>query len=1151
VCVWTQAILFVRCIENDNMGFSVNQRDEQIAQLREAIAAQEALRSKLGDATVELSLKPLRALLDSLLAKEASAGRSEGVSHDPLLAQLQSYIPKQLADKIRATGHVQGERRQVTVVFADVSGFTALSETLDPEDVAAAINDCLKELADAVYQYEGMVDSFIGDCVMAVFGAPVALEDDAERALRAALSMRERLAPFNSRWIDKLEEPLALHIGVNSGTVIAGSVGNDLRMRYAVMGDTVNVASRLESAATRGQIFVSQSTHRLTRGAFTFRAMEPIRVKGKRDLLMVYELLGAKIQPDKIRGLEGLIAPLVGREWECKVVRKAVAATKLGQSAVVLVYGDAGLGKSRLLSEVNASEAEGVTWLEGRCFASSQTLSYAPILDLIRRRSGITNEQDLQEQQAALRRHVSTDFPAEPEIYAVLAQLLALPLSDAETELIKALKGEAFRTRFFSIIEQRLLALAEKQPVVLVIEDLHWADQSTIDLIAYVLPLAKRTRLTFIGVSRSRHEPPDLWNKLNPALEECREHLVEVPLQSLSTDASRTLVKELLGGAELPESLAAEILDKSEGNPFFLEEILRSLIEAGGLVLEGDRWTVTPLTGTSRVPDTLQGVLLSRLDRLSEELKQLVQKAAVIGRVFLYRVLQQIAGGNGSLDNLLASLEASDLVHERSRIPEIEYIFKHALTQDVAYQTLLGPARKALHQRVGDALESIFRDRLEEFAGVLAYHYFSAESWEKALRYSVQAADAAFRVYAYPEARGHYRRALECLRHVEETRGHLEQKIDLTIKLVGVSLQSEPPKTYLASLSEVAAVAQSLNDSLRLSRVQLWMGRAHYFAGELREAAGYFQKVLAMAAVLKDPELIALPGAVIGRVLIVQGQMEKSIQLFDQAIPLLEAQRNVHEALYARMYRGIARTCLGRYAAGLSDVNGVLEMARRAGDRGAEAFAHTSLAFIQIVAGESEEAVTNAYSALKVAEKSGDAIFQYATNSLVAWATFSLGDAKGSLPYWAAAREAARSFGGSLVLREWYGAIEAEAVVEAGDPKLGLQQGQEALALAKAAGSTIGAAMAHRAIGRALAANRDKGNEALEHLAKASELFQSLGTKYFLARSQMAEAEMRLAIGHREEAIQLFEQVAATSHDCQLTNEESKARTRIEQLKRT
>jgi len=1118
----------------------VTSREEQIAELRTAIAAQEAMRPKLGDATVELSLKPLRNLLDSLLTEQtAQSGDSR---RDELLTQLQSYIPKQLADKIRATGHVQGERRQVTVVFADVSGFTALSETLDPEDVAAAINDCLKELADAVYQYEGMVDSFIGDCIMAVFGAPVALEDDAERALRAALSMRERLEPFNRRWTDKLKEPLALHIGVNSGTVIAGSVGNDLRMRYAVMGDTVNVASRLENAATRGQIFVSESTHRLTRGAFTFRCLEPIRVKGKSDLLTVYELLGAKIQPEKIRGLEGLTAPLVGRDWESKVIRKAVAATKLGQSAVVLVYGDAGVGKSRLLSEVHASAAEGVTWLEGRCFASTQTLSYAPILDLIRRRSGITNEQDIQEQQSALRRHVATDFPPEPEVYVILAQLLALPLSDTETELIKTLKGEEFRTRFFSIIEQRLLALAEKQPVTLVIEDLHWADQSTIDLIAYVLPLIKRTRLTFIGVSRSRLEPINLWSKLNPVLDNFREHLVEVPLQSLSVDASRTLVKELLGGDYLPKSLAAEILDKSEGNPFFLEEVLRSLIEGGRLVLEGRKWTVAPVSDTSRVPDTLQGVLLSRLDRLSEELKQLVQKAAVIGRVFLYRILARVAGPNTALDNQLASLETSDLVHERSRLPEIEYIFKHALTQEVAYQTLLAPARRALHKEVGDALESLFRDRLEEFSGVLAYHYFSAESWEKGLRYSVQSANAAFRVYAYPEARGHYRRALECLGHLGTDGRYLEQRVDLTIQLASASTHAESPEKNIERLVEAETIAQSLGDPIRLVRVQLWIGRSHYFGGNLREAIGYFQKVLAAAPISRDPELMALPGAVMGRVLCVQGHFKKSVQLFDEAIPLLEATKNRHEMLFAYSYRGGARTCLGQYAAGMSDINGALEIARLSHDQNAEAMAYIGLCFIQLIAGEYTEGVASARKALKVGERTGDALFRYASNSFIAWGTFRLGKPNESLPYWAAAHEIAKSLGGRLLFGEWFAAIESEALLESGDPEAGLRKAEEALALSQTSGSIIGEALAECAIGRALAAINARLGEAQVHVSKASEILEEIGARYDLARAVLAEAEVRLSCNDRSGAAVALEKAMMLSHECQLEREESIAR---------
>ncbi len=1126
----------------------MNSREEQIGQLRDAIEAQEGMRPQLGDATVELSLKPLRALLESLLAQGTPAATSPGASHDQLLSRLQSYIPKQLADKIRASGHVEGERRQVTVVFADISGFTALSERLDPEEVASFSNDCMKELVEAVYQYEGMVDKFIGDCIMAVFGAPVALEDDAERALRATLSMRERLETFNRRWIDKLQEPLALHIGINSGTVIAGNVGNDLRMSYTVMGDTVNVASRLEGTAQRGQIFVSQSTYRLTHGAFTFRALDPVRVKGKRDLLTVYELLGAKSQPQKTRGLEGLVSPLMGRDRECEALSKCLKDLKSGQSAIAMIYGEAGVGKSRLLAEIRKRESEGLIWLEGRCFAPSQTLSYGPFLDLLRRHIGIADEQDENEQQAALRSYVDERFPSATDVYPVLAQVLALHLEPATIELLQQLKGETFRTRLFAIIEELLLSLASKEPVVVLLEDLHWADQSSIDLLNHLIPLTSRGKVAIIGISRSRGEPAGHWAKLGPTLDQFRQHLTEIFLEPLTTQASRGLIEELLGGDYLPERLAEEILSKAEGNPFFLEEVLRSLIESGVLVQSDQGWRVSSLGKTIKVPDTLQGVLLSRLDRLPDDLKRVTQKAAVIGRVFLYRVLEQLARGEGSLDTQLASLEASDLVRERSRLPEVEYVFKHGLTQEVAYQTLLAPARKALHNRVGEAMEVIFERRLDEFSSLLAYHYFAAEAWEKALQYSVQSASAAFRLCAYPEARSHYRRALECLQHLDKDAAHLQQFVDITIKLVGASLQAESPEKNLARLLEAETVAQSLGDPVRVGLVQLWIGRAHYYGGGLREAIGYFQKVLAIAPMLGDPDLMALPGAVIGRVLYMQGQFEKSQQLLDQAIPLLEKAQNYHEMLFAYIFRGGARTCLGDYAAGLSDLQGALQIARTSRDQNAEAMALTGLAMIQHVAGKHVEGIASAHLALKVAEKTGDAMFRYSTNSFIAWGMAALGSSAEALKYWAAAHEAAKPLGGKLLLGEWLAAIEAESLLEAGNVQGASQRAEEALCLAKVAGSVIAEALAERAIGRISLATPQSEGEAAAHLGKSSALLEKIGAKYDLARALLYQAKAQIACSDPSGASKTLKKAASLAEECQLGAEETSARALMAEL---
>jgi len=1124
--------------------------EEQIAQVRSAISAQEALRPTIGDAVVEITLNALRTQLESLLAEQKQQAQPDGGSSpEDMLAQLQSYVPKQLADKTRAAGQIEGERRQVTVVFADISGFTALSERLDPEDVAGLVNGCLKELAAAVYQYEGMVDKFIGDCIMAVFGAPIALEDDAENALRATIAMRENLQRFNRRWIDKLGQPLDLHIGVNTGMVIAGNIGNDLRMSYTVMGDTVNVASRLENAAKAGQVFVSRNTYRLTRGAFAYQELEPIKVKGKQEPLLVYELLHAKLHPDKARGVEGLSSPLVGRDRERKAIVNDFKKLQTGIGQIVAILGEAGIGKSRLLAEIRRREGKDLTWLEGRSFAFSRSLAYGAFLDLLRRFARIADEDSEAEAAASLKARVNGVLPGDLEAYAVLAQLLSMSLDSSDTADISAVTGEAFRNRLFAVLERLLLALAKQKPVVVVLEDVHWADHSSLELLEHLFRLIAQAPIIFVLLSRPKQESADNWRKLGPALEGYREHFLEIPLEPLSGEASGNLVRGLLNGSMLPKKLAHVIQNKSEGNPFFVEEVLRSLIERGVLVHEKAGWKVTHLVDTIEVPDTLQGVLLSRLDRLPEETKRVIQKAAVIGRVFLFRVLDHMAREETNLESQLALLQDAALVRERERIPEIEYIFDHALTQEVAYQTLLAPSRRLLHQKVGQAMESVFSKRIDEYRAILAYHFFKGEDWEKALKYSLSEADAAVQLYGYDEAREHYHRAFDSLKHLPNNTSNSEKQVDISIRLVNVSLQSDPPERNLAILTEADKVALALGDQLRMARVHLWIGRVHYLAGRLREAISYFQKVLAVAPQFDDPDLLALPGAVIGRVFILQGRFANARRLFDQAIPLLEAAKNYHEVLFAGLYRAVALVCLGDYPGGADELDRILKMAQATQNQNAETMVYTAIAMIRLVAGKYSEAMEAAQAALAISEKTGDSMFCYSSNSFMAWALTGLGEYLRAMEHWSAAHKAALPLGGRLLLGEWLAAIESDTFLRAGDIPAALKKGEEALAISKAAGSVIAEALSEGAIGNALAAGvtPDYGNGEA-HLERSLALLESIGARFDLVRVYLALGKVRMAMQDWEGASKILRQAHSLASECSLQMEEATAQDLLKEI---
>jgi class 3 adenylate cyclase len=589
-------------------------------QVRQTIEILQAHQAILGETVVKTSLEALHQYLAAPAAPPAS------------------------------TANLTGERKQVTVMFADISGFTALSEKLDPEEVRSMINACFERLGAVITRYDGHIDKFIGDEIMALFGAPIAHENDPERALRAALEMVTALENFNTEFADQLLQPLALHFGINSGLVIAGDIGTRQRSDYSVMGDPVNLASRLEGLSEAGEILVGEETYRLTAPLFDFETLKPVKVKGKAQPVRIYRLLKAKIEPGQVRGIEGLSSPLVGRTEEMALLQAAVARLREGQGGIVSVIGEAGLGKSRLIKElyrhgVEAGDA-GSNWAVGRAVSYGENVSYLLVRDLFRHFLGVGSGTPLSEVVDALESELDEFLPEKKaDIFPFLAHLLELPLAEESAQRLRYLTGEALHREILQAVQTLVTGRSQTHPLILVWEDLHWADPSSLSVLESLLDLIERCRLLLVLIFRPR-PGSRIWAFHQHVSQRLAGsyHCLELP--PLNSQESEQLLKNLLRTCDLLSQTYQIILNKAEGNPFYLEEVIRSLIDRGSITRaeDGQQGVVSAGIAHVPIPNTLQGVIMARIDRLSPELKRTLQVASVIGRNFSYRVLAKVMG---------------------------------------------------------------------------------------------------------------------------------------------------------------------------------------------------------------------------------------------------------------------------------------------------------------------------------------------------------------------------------------------------------------------------------------------------------------------------------------------------------------------------
>jgi class 3 adenylate cyclase len=578
------------------------------------------------------------------------------LSDEARQARLIGAAPAPLITKMRAA-RLTGERKPVTALFVDVVGSTQLAEQIDPEDWTVIINEAFDLMSQAVYTYEGTIAQLQGDALLAFFGAPVAHEDDPERAIFAALDMIDSTAEFARQLRAKEGIDFQIRAGINSGPVMVGNVGSDLRYEYTALGDAVNVASRMQSLAEPGTVVITEMTRRLTGDTFEVDDLGELDVKGKSEPVHAFRVLGRKLSPGRHRGLDsiGLDSPMVGRDAALGRLVGAFEESRSGRGRMAFVIGEPGIGKSRLLAELRRGVAsaddaalggERATWVEGRCVSYGRNVPYHLLIDLVRSILGLPFTAAGAEGRALLDERIAAllggDAAERDDTATFLAHLLSLPLRPDEAERENA-DADVIQARYAAAVHRLLRELSARGPIVLVCEDLHWADPASMEVATHLMPLAISLRILFVGALRAEKDSAG-WTLLERARDAFGDALVEVPLDPLSAAESRTLVSNLLEIESLPDAVRDLILKRAEGNPFFVEEVVRMLIDRGVIVAEGNRWVATEAVETVEIPETLHGLLLARIDQLPEAAKRSLRIAAVIGRQFPVRVLERVVG---------------------------------------------------------------------------------------------------------------------------------------------------------------------------------------------------------------------------------------------------------------------------------------------------------------------------------------------------------------------------------------------------------------------------------------------------------------------------------------------------------------------------
>ena len=901
-----------------------------------------------------------------------------GCGHD--LSQLGT--PPEAPTKTPETYVPTGERRQATVLFSDLSGYTAMNEKLDPEEVEGIMSRIKAEAVKIVESHGGIVSQFVGDEVLALFGIPAAHEDDPRRAVKAALELHELAHTMSPEVEEKIGRPLRMHTGINSGLIVTSL--RDVRDgTVGVTGDTVNTGARLKALAEDDQILVSPDTQRRIAPFFETEALSAAELKGKDAALTPYRVVGetaveTRFEASERRGL----SRYVGRERELEMLWESFHQAEQGQGQVVTVVGEAGLGKTRLIYEFRtALDLSRVNQVRGRCAATGESMSYLPFVDLFQRWFRIRNTDSPAQMLDKARSGALALDPVLEEHLPALLHLLSIP---GEHSFPPGMAGEAIQRKIQAALKAYLAAGCKERPLVMVFEDLHWVDDNSEAMFQQYIESISTLPVTLLLSYRPEYRPP--WGHYG--------HLTPLVLKPLAESATEDIVASTLKVESLPEGLAPVVHSHTEGNPFFTEEVVLSLEEQGLLRRDNGSAVLTQAVENISFPDSVQAVVRARIDRLPEAPRDTLRLAAVVGREFTESLVTRLSEAKEDVSAQLGQLKSLEMILEKRFKPELEFIFKNAITHQVVYESLLLARRKTLHKLVGLGIEELYANRLPEFYEMLAHHFEQGEVWDKAVEYLELAGEKAGRLFSLRQARSYFLAAVAILDRGKLSRQDKRRRIDLTLKLVGVSFYAATWE-QIKILETSRKYAQDLKDDARMAQLAYRMGQSYYVFGWMgTNALTEFTTSLEIADKLGDDPLRARSFSFLGRIYSHTADYNKGIEVLEKAIPMLDAlgEKAAAETANAQLVLGRIFGLTGQFSKCYSHMEESIRRSNSIGNPSTESDALTFLGMIKALQGDWQDATDISLKAAEIASKLGNQQLENFNLLVIGYSSYMLGD---------------------------------------------------------------------------------------------------------------------------------------------------------------